>query len=89
MMDKYDSNSIYLLDEMPSTDDDYKLINKCFVGNICYQDNSKDFHYQLEAKKIYRVKKLYSDGISERKADNMLLFHGTEKYIRSRNDYIK
>ena len=71
MVDKYDATSMYVLNEIPSTDNDYKLINKCFVekgSNICYE---------ILTIKVYRVKKRDSDETDEQKSDNLLLFHGT------------
>merc|ERR1719427_1690797 len=67
LVDQYDKHSKYIVEEMESTNDDYKLIKKSF----------EDPRKEVEAHKIYRVKQRISDGTDEKKSDNMLLFHGT------------
>ena len=70
MVDKYDKNSKYTLNEMVSTNDDYMLIKKYFEETM-----SNVPMFQCQISKIYRV--LIRDKTSERKSDNILLFHGT------------
>ena len=71
MVDKYGENSEYIVEEMESTSDDYKLIKKSFEDTIR--------NCTVETHKIYRVKERDSDEKSKRKSDNMLLFHGTNR----------
>ena len=75
MVDKYDEDSMYVLEEIPSTDDDYKLIKKCFTEKtynlIMYS------YYETLTMKIYRVNKRSSAETTNQKSDNLMLFHGT------------
>ena len=70
MIDKYDNNSIYALEEMASTNDDYILIKKCFEGTTSNVP-------EAITSKIYRVVRCGSGETSERKSDNLMFFHGT------------
>ena len=70
MVDKYDKNSMYALEEMVSTNDDYILIKKCFEGTMLDVPEAK-------TSKIYRVVKHDSDKTNEQKRDNLMFFHGT------------
>ena len=73
MVDKYAENSKYIVEEMESSNDDYKLIKKSFEGTI---DATK---YNVETHKIYRVNERNSGEKQQQKSDNMLLFHGTNR----------
>ena len=69
MVDKYAENSMYSLQEMVSTNDDYILIKKCFeAANL-------DGVRKANISKVYRVVK--RGETSEQKSDNLMLFHGT------------
>ena len=70
MIDKYDNNSIYALEEMASTNDDYILMKKCFEGTTSNVP-------EAITSKIYRVVRRGSGETSERKSDNLMFFHGT------------
>ena len=73
LVDQYDKHSKYILEEMESTNDDYKLIKKSFK---CAMYNWYT-RYKYKAHKIYRVKQRITDETGEKKSDNMLLYHGT------------
>ena len=70
MVGKYAENSVFALQEMVSTNDDYILIKKCFEETTLND-------YELNISKIYRVGK--HGETSEQKSDNLMLFHGTSR----------
>ena len=70
MVGKYAENSMYVLEVMESTNDDYILIKKCFDEII------SDGHVP-KLSKIYRVGK--RGETNEQKSDNLMLFHGTTR----------
>ena len=70
MVGKYSENSMYVLEVMESTNDDYILIKKCFDA-IMSDDQ------ELTLSKIYRVAKRDNNDKSEQNSDNLMLFHGT------------
>ena len=72
MVDQYDRNSKYIVKELESTYDDYKLIKKS-VNCSFFGSRKVDTH------KIYRVIERGSVDTGKQKSDNMLLFHGTNR----------
>ena len=75
MIDTYSETSMYFLDEMANTDDDFKLIKKCFADKM-YKYTERA-NYEVVKIKIYRVKERKVIQTSEHESENMLLFHGT------------
>ena len=70
MVDHCDVDSMYSLEEMLSTNDDYIQIKKCFDNTMLNGDGA-------EISKIYRVTKKPS--LREQKSNHLLLFHGTTR----------
>ena len=68
MVGEYAENSMYALQEMLSTNDDYTLIKKCFEASIPNSDKAN-------ISKVYRVVK--RGETSDQKSENLMLFHGT------------
>ena len=67
----YSDNSKYFVEELESTNDDYKLIKKSFEDATYIVD-------EVKTHKIYRVKQRNSDEAIKQTSNNMLLFHGTD-----------
>ena len=72
MVRKYSENSMYVLEVMESTNNDYILIKKCFEEIMSDGE-------ELILSQIYRVKKRDNNDASDQKSDNLMLFHGTSR----------
>ena len=75
--DIYSRDSIYFLREMRAKDNDYKLIEKCFVDKML-KPSSEIPSYEVYKLKIYRVKPRKCIEKKQNKNENLLLFHGTD-----------
>ena len=75
IVDKYDESSMYILKEISSTENDYKLTKRSFVEKMLQLINN--VYYEVVSIKIYKVEKRDNDVANEQKSDNILLLHDT------------